>query len=424
MKRIFNVGLGCLFFVVLAATAQTLTVTPDQGGVYASGEEAGWSISLMDDEKPLSGEVTYMLKDGGLKVIDEGTVRVVDGAGRMSAAGKDSGTLLLELNYEDAKAFGGAVFNWPEIQPSAAEPADFDEFWRSRIEELDAVPMDVLLEKIEIPGDVDYWKITMSNIRGTKIHGQLARPKQFESTLPAVLQVQWAGVYPLKQEWVTEPASRGWLALNILAHDLPIDREKKFYTELKTGALKEYPAIGKEDRDASYFLRMVLSCYRAVEYILQRPDWDGRVLHVKGTSQGGLQSVMLAGLHPAVTVVTANVPAGCDQTGELVGREPGWPKWYRCDADSDKALEACEYYDTVNFARRVRCPVLVGVGLIDTVCPPAGVITMFNQLAGPKRLVFLPLSGHRNVNGSQEAFYQIEREWSDALKEGRPVPLK
>jgi len=105
----------------------------------------------------------------------------------MKAEGLEVGTLLLELKYGESKTFGGAVFNWPEIQPSAPEPDDFDEFWKSKIAELEAVPMDVVLEKVEVPGDIDYWKITMSNIRGSKIHGQIARPKGFEGKLPAVL---------------------------------------------------------------------------------------------------------------------------------------------------------------------------------------------------------------------------------------------
>jgi cephalosporin-C deacetylase-like acetyl esterase len=357
-------------------------------------------------------------------VIDEGVVQVTDGTGTLKVAGKKVGTLLAELKYGDVKAFGGAVFNWPAIQPSAPEPDDFDEFWDSKIAELDAVPMDVVLEKVDVPGDVDYWKITMNNIRGTKIQGQIARPKKVEGKLPAVLQVQWAGVYPLKQEWVTDPAAQGWLAMNIIAHDLPIDHDQEFYDTLKAGALNNYPAIGKEDRETSYFLRMYLSCYRAVEYLLQRSDWDGKVLHLKGGSQGGLQSIMLAGLNPAVTSVTAKVPAGCDHTGELVGREPGWPKWYRCETGSDTALNACKYYDVVNFARRIKCPVLVGVGLIDTTCPPAGVIAMFNQLAGPKRLVVMPVSGHKNKNESQAAFLESEQDWLAALREGRPLPLK
>jgi len=421
MKRIFTIGLIGLLFVVAVAGAQTLTVTPEQGGIYSMGEEAQWSISLTDDGAPLNGEVNYTLKAGGLRVLEEGVVQIKEGAGTMKAVGTETGTLLLELKYGGSKAFGGAVFDWPEIQPSAPEPEDFDEFWQDKIAELEAVPMDVVLEKIEMPDDIEYWKITMGNIRGSKIHGQIAKPKNSTGKLPAMLKLQWAGIYPLRSEWVTGPAGQGWLAMNIIAHDLPIDREVEFYKELKAGG---YPTIGKEDRDTSYFLRMYLSCYRAVEYLLQRPDWDGKVLHVTGASQGGLQSVMVAGLHPAVTAVTANIPAGCDHTGELVNREPGWPKWYRRNSGSDRALEACKYYDVVNFARRVKCPTLVGSGLVDTTCPPAGVIAMFNQLAGPKRLVVMPISGHSGRNNAHGIYEEVAVEWSAALKAGEPVPMK
>ena len=282
-----------------------------------------------------------------------------------------------------------------------------------------------MLEKVEAGGDVDYWKITMGNIRGTKVYGQIARPKEAKGKLPAFLIVQWAGVYPLSRDWVINRAKAGWLAMNIIAHDQPIDRDKKFYDDLSGGALKNYPAIGSNNRDTSYFLRMYLSCYRAADYLVGRPDWDGKTLLVEGGSQGGLQAVMLAGLHPAVSAVTASVPAGCDHTGELVGRAPGWPQWIaNAGKDRAKAIEACKYFDVVNFARRAKCPVLVGVGLIDTTCPPEGVIAMFNQLQGPKELVILPVAGHQDKNDSHKPYYAASWRWSEAVRQGNPLPPK
>jgi cephalosporin-C deacetylase len=41
------------------------------------------------------------------------------------------------------------------------------------------------------------------------------------------------------------------------------------------------------------------------------------------------------------------------------------------------------YFDTVNFALRIRAPVMAGMGFIDTTSPPAGVWTALNQIAGP-----------------------------------------
>jgi cephalosporin-C deacetylase-like acetyl esterase len=239
-------------------------------------------------------------------------------------------------------------------------------FWRTKIRELAAVPVRPVLQRAESGMEsVNYWKITLDNIRGTKVQGQLARPTA-GAKLPALLIVQWAGVYPLDKYWATSRAREGWLTLNINAHDLPIDAPAEYYKQQADTALKDYPAIGNEDRDTSYFLRMYLSCYRATEYLASRHDWDGKTLVVMGTSQGGLQAIMTASLHPRVTALLANVPAGCDQTGPLVGRQPGWPMWYyqTKGKDAAKVIQTSKYYDVVNFASRVKCPALIAVGLI------------------------------------------------------------
>ena len=64
------------------------------------------------------------------------------------------------------------------------------------------------------------------------------------------------------------------MSMNILAHDLPIDEKKEFYEEKSKKELADYTIIGAEDREKSYFLKMFLSCYRACEYLTQRPGHD------------------------------------------------------------------------------------------------------------------------------------------------------
>src|SRR5690606_6772878 len=125
---------------------------------------------------------------------------------------------------------------------------DFDEFWASKVSELQAIPANPNLEKVESGEEgVDYWKINMDNIRSSKIEGQIAKPSEGEK-FPALLIVQWAGVYPLQKDWATSRAKEGWLVLNILAHDLPIDNDDQFYKDQSQNELKDYAAIGNEDR--------------------------------------------------------------------------------------------------------------------------------------------------------------------------------
>lgn len=413
-----------LLFVSCAfvGCAQQVEVTPDHAdGVYKLGETVRWRVSGAGEN------YKFNVKQGGLTEITNGVLQVTDGTATIEAKLNEPGTLLATVTGagRSNRALGGAVFAPEKIGVSTNRPADFDEFWAGKIKELQAIPANPKLEAVDLGlANAEYWKITMDNIRGTQIRGQIARPKNGEK-FPALLIVQWAGVYPLQRGWVTNRAAQGWMALNIEAHDIPIDEPASFYAAQNNGALKGYPAIGNDDRETSYFLRMYLSCYRAAQYLTERPDWDGRTLVVTGDSQGGMQTFVTAGLHPKVTAGIPLVPAGCDLTGPVVGRAGGWPGWYFATQGKGaaKVRETSRYFDAVNFASRIKCPMLVGLGLIDETCPPAGVLAAINQLAGPKETMILVKSGHQDVRGTQEAFRnRREKDWLPALIKGEKPP--
>jgi len=410
-------------------TSHLSVATQRDDGVYQVGQPVAWQVEVTGFDP--AAEASYTIKRGGLTELDHGRLEFVDGQAEVTISLDQPGALLLEvklvsLDGQERSASGGAIVAPHEIKSSAERPADFDAFWEAKLAELAKVPENAQL----VPADsdqpgVDYWKIMLDNIRGSHIRGQFARPAEGDK-LPALLIPQWAGVYPLEKVWVTSRAAEGWLALNILAHDLPIDEPARYYQEQYDGPLKNYWAIGNDDRDKSYFLRMFLSCYQAIEYLTQRPDWDGKTLVVVGTSQGGWQTLMIAGLHPKITAAMALVPAGCDMLGPDVGRRPGWPQWYDQTAGKDPARvhESSRYYDVVNFAPRIKCPMLVGLGLVDQVCPPAGVMAAVNQIDAPTEVVILPLSAHQEIDGSQRAFNdRCYGAWLPALRAGKPAPV-
>lgn len=415
-----------LVWCTAASGAQRVTVTPDHpNGVYHVGQTVHWHIQW-DGGATAPVAVAYVLKKGGLTEVRKDSLSLQNGSADLAYRMDGPGTALLEVrpsgNGGGQRTLSGVVTDPDRIQPSAPRPPDFDEFWAAKVRELQAVPPDPQLESADSakPG-VSYWKITLNNIRGTHIHGQLARPAE-GGKLPALLIVQWAGVYRLQKAWAVDRASEGWLVLNIQAHDLPIDEPESFYRDQSNGPLKDYPAIGNESRDTSYFLRMYLSCYRAADYLAHRPDWDGKTLAVMGGSQGGLQALMTAGLYRKITAAMAEVPAGCDMLGPEVGRSPGWPMWYwqTSGKDAQKVRDTSRYFDVVNFASRIRCPVLVGIGLIDETCPPAGVLAATNLIKSPKEVILLPRGAHQDENNSHQAYgSRLWSAWLPALRQGR-----
>jgi cephalosporin-C deacetylase-like acetyl esterase len=424
----FIAGSCVLFLAVQAALAQSVKVRTDrENAIYGAGETVRFKVRA----EGFAGapEMTYVLKKGGWTEMRHGALFLTNNETEVTAQLDEPGTLLLEVKAGAAegkkiRALGGAAVAPCEVRRSSARPEDFDAFWKTKIKELGRTPMNTVLE----PGasgrtNVDYFKITMDGFRDSKIHGQLARPAGMKK-LPALLIVQWAGVYPLNKDWACGPASEGFLVLNIEAHDLPIDEPESFYKQQGDGPLKDYMGIGNESRETSYFLRMYLSAYRAAEYLTQRPDWDGKNLVVCGTSQGGMQTVMLAGLHPKITAAMANVPAGCDFSGAMVGRAPGWPQWNQkvWNKDKEKVIEAGRYFDCMNFAPHIKCPILVSAGLIDETCPAGGVFSTINQTRGPREVLVLPLSDHQGVGNAQAAMWARMGQWREAILAGKPLP--
>ena len=76
------------------------------------------------------------------------------------------------------------------------------------------------------------------------------------------------------------------------------------------------------------------------------------------------------------------------------------------------------------FASKIKCPILVGVGLWDDVCAPEGVLVAVNQIHSPVELAIYPQGGHQDVKGSHGLYSRRKEDvWTPALVEGSPLPL-
>jgi len=223
---------------------------------------------------------------------------------------------------------------------------------------------------------------------GSKAHGYVAKPAR-EGKFPALIQLQYAGVYALNAHAVAEHAAEGWLMFNVDSHDkLPSDPSGNIPTT--------YHLIGNADRDKSYFLNMYLRDSRVLDYLLTRADWDSKTIVLTGGSMGGQQSFALAGLRPdKITAVLVCVPAGADTNGDLHGRKAGYP-YRQWPTDNPEIMKTALYFDPVNFAPRIKAPVMAGIGFIDTISPPAGIWTVLNQISVPTEPLPLIEAEHDN----------------------------
>ena len=419
-----------------SVAAQQPTFTPDHpNGIYAAGERIGWTVTLPSGVTE-SGPYTFTIRKNGGTVLGTGSVTLANNRGRIETSLREPAMLLVEVKppagvtgFGNASTGGagrvllGAAVAPSSIKPAEPKPADFDRFWDARLKELAAIPMNAVVTPGASGRDgVDYATVKLDNVKGSHVYGQIARPAR-EGKFPALLIMQWASPpYPLQKAWVTDRAAEGWLALNVEPHDVPADMPQQFYDALPA-IIKQYNSIGQLSRDESYFLRMYLGDYRAVEYLASRPDWDGRTMVVMGTSMGGQQSFATAGLNPRVNGLLVNVPSGADVTATLHGRIASYPNW---NVKRPEVLTTARYFDTANFASRITAASLVAMGFIDDVSAPAGVWSVYNQIKGPKEAVPLIDSPHNHLATARQLqpWNTRSAEWLAALVRGESPMTK
>jgi len=389
------------FVAALPAQAQEPVFTPvHPNGIYDIGETVRWNVTLPKGAAATGTGYKYVVRTNNSDAIAQGGFDLSIGSAVIETTLHEPVMLYVEVNAIASPAaaagadpqvaktrpihLGAAVAPW-RLQPSVARPADFDAFWDGKLKALAAIPVDAVVTPTQsgVAG-VDLYTVKLASV-GSHVQGYLAKPAK-EGKFPALVIYEWAGVHALLTKTVTDRAAEGWLTFNVDSHDLPPSQS--------TGVSQRYQAIGNTDREPSYFLNMYLRDSRAIDYIASRPDWDGKTIVVLGTSMGGMQSLVTAGLNPKVTAVIVDEPAGADSNGNLHGRKAGYPGWPSGDP---KVMQTALYFDTVNFASRIKAPVLAAMGFIDTVVPPVGVWIALNQVAGPKEAIPMIDANHNNL---------------------------
>jgi cephalosporin-C deacetylase-like acetyl esterase len=409
--RLSITGFALLVFASWVDAQQLNFVPFHSTGIYRLGEKAGWTVSLPKDAAAPAAKYTYEIKKNNFDTIKTGTLDLSSGSATIEATLEEPAMLYVTVSAEGAPPASaihlGAAVAPTQLKPSAPRPADFEAFWLNKLQYLSVTPMNPVITPVKTPQEGVELSTVQLDAIGSRVHGYLAKPIKL-GKFPALIIYQWAGVYALQPNWVTDRAAEGWLAFDVDSHDMRPDQA--------AGVPPNYQAIGNANRETAYFLFMYLRDARAVDYICSRPDWDGKTLVIMGTSMGGHQSLVTASIRPQVSAVIVNEPAGCDMNGELHGRQAGYPNW---PSNDPRAMATAPYFDVVNFTSRIKAPVLAAIGFIDTTCPPAGIWTALNQIPGPKEVVPMIESDHNNKTpDKQGAFNARSKEVLDLLLHG------
>ena len=158
-----------------------------------------------------------------------------------------------------------------------------------------------------------------------------------------------------------------------------------------------------------------LDTARLAQIVMQMDDVDASRVGATGGSQGGGLTLACASLEPRVNRAAPIFPFLCDykRVWDLDLDQNAYAElreWFRNFDPRHEREEAVftrlGYIDVQNLTPRIRGEVLMGVGLMDQVCPPSTQYAAFNKITSSKRTVIYPDYGHEKLPDFEDMIFQ------------------
>ena len=394
-----------------------LTVPDHADWLYKTGEKAKVEVSLYRYGIPQDVEVNYEIGPDMMPATVSGKVRLKGGRatidmGTMKTPGFLDLRLTASLGNKKYQHHVKVGFSPEQLKPYTKNPADFDVFWQKAIEkarkEVSVERLAVSKKKVDdyCTDETDMYLLKLKTDQHHSIYAYLSMPKETSNfkhqtskkKYPVVLCPPGAGVKTIKEPMRNlYYAKNGFIRLEMDIHGLNPEMTAEQFKEI-SGAFDHengYLCNGLDDKDNYYMKHVYVACIRALDYLCSLPEWDGKNVFVQGGSQGGALSLITAGLDLRVTACVANHPALSDMAGYLDNRAGGYPHFNKMNQMLTSAkVETMAYYDVVNFARRITCPVYLTWGYNDNVCPPTTSYIVWNMITAPKESLITPINEH------------------------------
>jgi len=280
-----------------------------------------------------------------------------------------------------------------QIKSENSKPADFDSFWEKTLEELAKVEPNFKVEELPDSSRDNrrVFSIEMKSLGNLTVRGWMTLPntKNSRKKFPVLLGLPGYQV-DLKPMFGSDE-DLAIVVLNVRGQGNSRDRIRTLRDD--------YIFTGLEDKNRYVMRGAIMDCVRMVDFIFSREELDHDNIMVSGGSMGGFLSIATASLDHRIKLCSAQNPILCDVKA-LPGKVT-WPlkdfsRYIRVNRGltMNRLLDNLSYFDTKNFAINIKCPTLMGIGLLDHLAPPDNEYNAFNNLQVKKHMIVFPNLGH------------------------------
>ena len=269
---------------------------------------------------------------------------------------------------------------------TTARPPDFDSFWTEILEEAAAIPLNAQVEAIPLRStdDVEVYDVRYDSLDHVQVACWYCLPRDRSARLPGLIHVPGYVSEPLLPK---ATARQGYAAISVAPRG-KLRSNRQFnpgYPGLLTHNLT--------DRNTYSYRGFYVDAFRAVDFLLSRPEVDGGRIGITGGSQGGALTIVTAALRHEITCAAAGAPYLCGfmDAARLTHSYPYEEinDYLRLHPDRESLVrQTLNYFDGINFAPSIKCPVIVSLGLQDDVCPPETGFALFREIGSVEKKLY------------------------------------
>ncbi len=273
------------------------------------------------------------------------------------------------------------------FKSSVRKPADFDDYWRDTEASTLALPLNPRLTPVPMRStpEVEAFEAHYVSYGGLEIAGWYCRPRHFEGKLPGYLFVPG---YVSEPKFPTDLAMKGYAAFSAAPRN-----------KLRSNGVFNpgYPGLLTHniDKRTEYGYRgFYMDAIRAFDFLSGLDEVDSDRICVQGGSQGGALTLLVSALRAdQVACASAGAPYLCSMM-DSASLTRSYPyeeinDYLRMYPDREQAVrDTLDLHDIHNFVDRIRCPIIVNIGLMDDVCPPETGFAVFNQIGSRDKTLY------------------------------------
>lgn len=297
------------------------------------------------------------------------------------------------------------------------KPGDFDEYWAKALAELQATDPNPILEpsKNIHPRNAEAFDLWFTGIGGARIYAKYIRPKNAPKPHPAVLffhgYAGHSGDWQEKLSYVGE-------GLAVAALDCRGQGGRsEDNTPVRGNTMQGQFIRGLDDTPEKLLFRSIfLDTAQLARVIMSFDEVDATRIGTYGGSQGGALSIACASLVPEIKRCVSIFPFLSDykRVWEMDLAENAYielKQFFRYfdprHEREDEIFTRLGYIDIKNLAPRIKAETLLGLSLMDRICPPSTQFAAYNAITAKKEGIIYPDFGHELLPGFNDRAFDF-----------------